>query len=266
MHVTLTTLIDRLASPAIADTDVIQWSCPVPSFGDLSRARVASVGINPSNREFVDEAGKELAGTGRRFHTLTSLAIPSWTEADSRHIRRIIGSCQSYFSRNPYDRWFRRLDQVIVGAHASFYDSRGSACHLDLIPYATRQKWTQLNYSQRRELLEINADTLGLLMRDSEVDVLILNGRSVTDHFQEVSGTRLKSRKMPSWSLPRRTAKSVMGLSYSGETEKIAGIDLGRRVIVLGFNHNLQSSFGVTNEVVDGIRKWVSRTLGKYGR
>ena len=62
MYTTLTTLIDRLDSTAISGTNAILWGCPVPSFGDLSSSQVATIGLNPSNREFVDESGNELQG------------------------------------------------------------------------------------------------------------------------------------------------------------------------------------------------------------
>src|SRR5688572_14130607 len=101
MYSPLTTLIDRLDSSAISATNVIKWSCPVPAFGDLSRSSVATLGLNPSNREFVDEYGKELEGSFRRFHTLTSLGLRSWCEVDSRHLRLILNSCSKYFVGNP---------------------------------------------------------------------------------------------------------------------------------------------------------------------
>src|SRR5260370_1920150 len=140
MHRALTTLIDRLDSPAAFGTDVIRWGCPVPSFGDLSNATVATLGLNPSNREFVDEVGDELQGSYRRFHTLKSLGLASWSDVDARHLRLILESCRTYFLGNPYDRWFKKLDQVVAGTGASFYDGSCVACHLDLIPYATTRK------------------------------------------------------------------------------------------------------------------------------
>src|SRR5258708_6676387 len=179
MHATLTALINRLDSPAASATDVIKWGSPVPSFGDLSSSRVASVGLNPSNREFVDDLGDELAGTSRLFHTLNSLGIRSWSETDARHLRLILDSCREYFARNPYDRWFKKLDRVVSAAGASFYGASRGACHLDLVPYATECKWTELTGRQRSLLLALAADTLGLLLRDSAVAVLILNGQSV---------------------------------------------------------------------------------------
>ena len=78
MHVTLTMLIDRFESSAVRGSDVIDWCCPVPTFGDVEKAHVATMGINPSNREFVDQLGAELDGSARRFETLNSLNLESW--------------------------------------------------------------------------------------------------------------------------------------------------------------------------------------------
>lgn len=259
MHSTLATLINRLERSDISRANVIKWGCPVPSFGDLSRSQVATLGLNPSNREFVDEAGSELQGAARRFHTLGSLNIKSWAEVDARHMRMILESCCTYFRGNPYDRWFKRLDQVVSGTKASYYDDSHAACHLDLIPYATARKWTELTTQQRSLLLSISGDTLGLLLRDSPVRVLILNGKSVLRQFQEIAGVILESREMPTWSLPRQSKPDVTGIAYRGVVDTLSGISLGRQLLVLGFNHNLQSSFGVTTEVVHAIRRWIAR-------
>ena len=261
MHTTLTTLIDRLDSSATSESGVIHWGAPVPSFGDLATSHVATLGLNPSNREFVDEAGSELQGTARRFHTLNSLGLPSWADTDSRHLRLILESCRSYFLVNPYDRWFKRLDFVVSAASASYYETNRAACHLDLIPYATARKWAELGARQRSSLLAIAADTLGLLLRDSPVQILILNGQSVVEHFQEIAGVRLDRERMHSWSLPRVPKPDVAGFAYRGFIESLAGVALPRRILVLGYNHNLQSSFGVTSQVIRSIREWISNTL-----
>jgi hypothetical protein len=263
MHTTLTTLIDRLDSPGIAGTQVIRWGCPVPSFGDLANSRVATLGLNPSNREFMDESGNELDGHLRRFHTLNSLGLRSWEEVDARHLSLILESCRSYFLRNPYDTWFKRLDQVVSAANASFYDAARAACHLDLIPYATSRKWTELTPRQRSSLMQVTADTLGLLLRDSPVRILLLNGQSVVSKFQEIAGIRLEREEMAGWTLPREQKPEVAGFSYRGRVEAISGINLGHEVLVLGYNHNLQSSFGVTKSVIQAIRDWISKAL--YG-
>ena len=266
MHTALTTLINRLDGPAVSGTDVIRWGCPVPSFGDLSRARVATVGLNPSNREFVDERGNELQGPFRRFHTLSSLGLTSWSDVDAGHLRLIIDSCYSYFVGNPYETWFKRMEEIVSGAKTSFYDPSCPACHLDLIPYATARKWTELTARQRLSLLAAAADTLGLLLRDSPVRILILNGRSVVEQFQDIAGVRLEERGMPSWSLHRQSKRDVLGIGYRGVVETISGIRLPHPITVLGYNHNIQGSYGVTTEVIRAIREWIAQSTDEVAQ
>ena len=209
----------------------------------------------------MDEQGNELQGVSRRFHTLRSLGLRSWSEVDARHLRMILTSCSSYFIGNPYDKWFRLLDRVVSGAGASYYDAVRGACHLDLIPYATKCKWTELTPPQRSFLLDVTGDTLGLLLRDSPVKLLILNGKTVVELFQNIGDVSLAYQEMPSWSLPRQAKRDVMGIAYIGRVHMVSGIPLGREVLVLGYNHNLQSSFGVTTEVIYKIRGWISQAL-----
>ena len=228
---------------------------------DLSISRVASLGLNPSNREFVDAAGDELDGPLRRFHTLRSLGLAEWSDASDGHLGLIAESCQEYFWRNPYDGWFRRLDKIVAGAKASYYDGSAPACHLDLIPFATAAKWTDLSGGQRAALMTIAGDTLGLLLRTSPVQVLILNGRTVVENFESLAGVELERRRMKSWGLPRKGQPDVAGYAYFGRVRKVAHVDLERTLLILGYNHNIQSSFGVTTAVINGIRHWVSEVV-----
>jgi len=260
MQTTLAALIRYLNNVSLADENIIPWSCPVLCFGDPSTSTVATLGLNPSNREFVDDLGKELDGHLRRFHTLGSLGINHWDEANAQHLQLIIESYHAYFLRNPYDAWFRKLDYIISGTNASYYEFPNTACHLDLIPYATAEKWTALSHSERSALLSHASDTLGLLLRDCPIQLLILNGNSVVENFQEISDVQLDRRAMDDWSLPRRSNTGVIGFAYKGFVRTILNIELEREVLVLGFNHNIQSSFGVTSEVVASIHRWVSET------
>jgi hypothetical protein len=242
---------------------VIPWSCPVPSFGDPSKSSLATLGLNPSNREFVDVSGRELEGERRRFHTLKSLGIKSWLDADDFHADMILKSCNDYFHVNPYDGWFKSLDHLLSKSGVSYYGMYANACHLDLIPYATAAKWTQLSRYQRTSLLTAAGDALGMLLRDSTIETLVLNGTSVVDNFEEITGVQLVKRKMPSWSLPRNQSSDVPGYSYTGHISSISGIELTRKICVLGFNHNIQSSFGVTTKVKENIRDWIYSAVKK---
>lgn len=260
MNATLATLIGKLSEPRFNETKVIPWGAPVPSFGDVSASRVATLGINPSNREFVDALGMELDGADRRFQTLRSLGIASWNDVNRGHFELILDSCRAYFNRNPYDGWFRRLDTLLGSTRFSFYRAgRRQACHLDLIPYATQCKWTELSGRERTLLLQHAGNTLGHLLRESPVQMVILNGNSVVKQFQQLSGIELIKQYKSGWTLPRRSAIGVAGFSYHGQVRSVSGVGLGREILVVGYNHNIQSSFGVTNQVIEAIRDWIGQ-------
>ncbi len=249
-------VVDRM--DPVHEATVVPWSCPVPYFGRLSSARIATVGINPSNREFVDLAGSELLGVDQRLPTLKSLGLERWSHADSSHLRAILDSCDSYFLANPYDRWFKVLETVLSETGCSFYGHESNACHVDLVPYATWTKWGVLDSGSRRRLLDLSRGALGLFLRDSPIEVLILNGRSVVDSFQQIAGIELTSEVVPGWALERAGDRVVEGIAYTGAVEVVGGIDLHRPLKVLGYNHNLQSSYGITSELLARIRTWVA--------
>lgn len=264
----LPTLLSRIDSADLRRCDVIPWGCPVPVFGNLERSYVATLGINPSNLEFVDEQGIELDGERRRFHTLHSLELPSWRGVDATHLRAILDSFDKYFERNPYDRWFKRLDMVLSGAGVSFYENDQPslplfersqvACHLDLVPYATSVKWTDLNLRQRESLLRFGGNCLGQLLRDSQVEFIVCNGKSVVQQLEFVGEMNLHREEIEGCELPRKSMPGIKGFGYTGKLSQLCGVDIGREVTVLGFNHNLQSSFGVTNIVVNRLTNWIA--------
>lgn len=249
--------VDRIETERLAKHGIIPWGCPVPFFGDLIDARVATVGINPSNREFVAGNGSELIGNQRRFPTLKSLNRVSWSDIKSNHLEEITEACIDYFYRAPYDRWFKTMEKIAQAARTSLYVKGGGACHVDLVPYATHAKWGTLMQSERKALLKISARPLGNLLSESSIKILILNGRSVVSEFEQLTGTELMSSPEPAWTLPRLGGRGVRGVSYTGSIAQIGGVALKTPITVIGYNHNLQSSFGVTKDVMNSITRWV---------
>src|SRR5688572_4573519 len=71
MHEHATRLRQRLRRAPSASS--VSRTIPVLCFGDLLSADVATVGLNPSDREYVDRMGALLTGASQRFETLDSL-------------------------------------------------------------------------------------------------------------------------------------------------------------------------------------------------
>jgi hypothetical protein len=258
MYGAMTTLLQMLDTHQAAGVEVIGWGCPVPFFGHLESARLATVGINPSNREFVGTDGSELAGGDRRLPTLGSLGLSSWLQADVAVLRAILAACREYFERNPYDGWFGSLQRIIEPTGHSYYAPRSDACHLDVVPWATASKWGTLPLASRRQLARLAAQALADMIASSPLRMLVLNGKEVVSHFEALAGLKLPAQRMPGWDLPRRSGRPVPGLAYCDRISSIAGVSLDRDLLVAGYNHNLQSSFGVTTAVRAGISEWIS--------
>ena len=72
---------------------VIEWASPVPFFGQAERARIASVGLNPSGREFCDSSGRTLRGRDRRLATLDSLGLRDWSDAGPAECSAVAEAC-----------------------------------------------------------------------------------------------------------------------------------------------------------------------------
>lgn len=264
MHHILTEALRLLQTTLSSEKDVIDWGTPVLAFGNILNADIATVGINPSNREFVDEDGHELTGRQRRFHTTSSLGLNSWSNVSKNHIDQIINTFEMYFYTNPYDIWFKKLDFIMSGFDSSYYFPVSNACHLDLVPFATKTKWGELKPNQQLFLLDTSAALFGFLLQQSPVNILILNGKTVVSYFERVAGVSLVREIVPGWELPRSNGRNVKGVAFTGLISRIGPIPLGRQVLVLGFNHNLQSSFGVTKEVQCNIKNWMSNSVRNF--
>lgn len=262
MYGAMATLLEALDMYQASDLEVIGWGCPVPFFGHLEAARLATVGINPSNREFVGPDGNELFGKYRRLPTLGSLGLSSWSQADFLAFRSILLACRDYFECNPYDGWFGSLQRMIEPTGHSYYAPRSDACHLDVVPWATTGKWGGLSSTVRRQLANQAAEAVVEIIASSPLAMLILNGQEVIRQFEIVARRQLDARRVGDWDLPRRSGRAVPGYAYCGQISSVAEIPLDRELLVVGYNHNLQSSFGVTTAVRDSISKWITDLYG----
>src|SRR5262249_40842193 len=112
----------RLRRPAPHNCHVVPGSTPVISFGPASTAGVATLGLNPSRVEFLDDAGRERTGAQRRLATHRSLHTSDLVHARPEVLEQVVADCSSYFRRNPYRRWFDQLERVLTECGASYCD------------------------------------------------------------------------------------------------------------------------------------------------
>lgn len=178
----------RIRQGAPAGSPVVPNSTPVVAFGVARKARIATLGLNPSRIEFLDGDGIELRGEERRLETLTSLRVSNLAAAPDAAVERVFHSCNVYFHRRPY-RWFDRLEKVLGHVNASYYG--GSACHLDLVQWATNPTWGGLSRAERAALLQSDLPFLRRQLSQEHVRLLLLNGRTIVRACQDLLGVRM---------------------------------------------------------------------------
>lgn len=232
----------RLPSESSA---VVPGSTPVVAFGNPAGARAATLGLNPSRQEFLDTHGKELDNHRRRFETLVSLGVPSLASASDDVISAVLSACNEYFQRNPYRAWFDQLDEILRATGASYYD--GSACHLDLVQWATDPTWNGLSSVVRRRLLGEDSRFFLEQLRREKIELLLLNGSGVIRGVQRSLGRSLSEKSVPI------TVRTVTARFVTGYIEGVK---------VVGWSTNIQSSFGVTKELRGRIAERVSELAG----
>lgn len=240
---------ERVRRPVPENSFVVPGSTPVVSFGDFQRAVVATVGINPSRREF-DEGGW-LTGAERRLATHDSLGVTSLEDASDAVVARVVSDCNTYFRRNPYWRWFGHLETLLRTAGVgSYLDDDPGVCHLDLVQWATDPVWGAFppeHRGRKAALIAEDREFLRAQLATPGLSLVFLNGRSVIDEVRR------------------------MGVALEGVGRVVAG---GRRSEVLATDHdgttfiawsqNLQSSRGLSTALRVAIAERVGELTSSW--
>lgn len=193
---------------------------------------MATLGLNPSRAEFLDDGGEILTGRRARFVTLPALGVASLERASPECLEQVLDGTSQYFQNQPYVRWFRPLDTLLRACGASYFD--GSACHLDLSHWATDPVWRELKAPVRNALIEDGVEFLRWQLASFRIAHVLLNGMGVCRTVEKRLGIRLM--EVEAVNGPRgRAVKLLSGRMANGPR-------------FLGWSVNLQSSFGVTTE------------------
>lgn len=227
-------LLERAGAKPLTDCSIVAGSTPVVSFGHPLTPRVATLGINPSSGEFLARDKSLLDGPRRRLATLKSLGVESYDELDHSHASQIIQDCADYFDRRPY-AWFNPLDQVLSSSlGVSYFDK--TACHLDLVQWATDPVWQGLNEKQRTRLLAGDKEFLKTQVRHEGYRLIVVAGRTAMDWVSRAGLVR--------WRRVATLSQEPTATFFVGETS---------RPTFVGWSCNLQSQPGARRHIPELI-------------
>jgi hypothetical protein len=176
--------LERIMRPAPTGLGVVPVTTPVVSFGDISRARIATISINPSHREFVDSKGALLAPGKKRLVDRESLAGAFERELTKQDAQAVLDGCNSYFTHGKTYGWFKTMQAAALDPFNIHYAS-GSACHLDLVQWATYPIWRDLSNAQRQQLLQEDSSFLAHQLKSHTFSLVLMNGQQVVSQLTE---------------------------------------------------------------------------------
>lgn len=219
-------------------SSTLTLSTPVVFRGHQPTARVVSVGINPSIREFYSRSGSELDGDNRRFETTASLGLGSVSEVTQTMGTRMRQRCLSYFEGNPYMDWFAPMELLVRGiTGTSFFD--GSAYHLDLVHWATDPLWGRLSTGVQRELLLRDRPAVVEQLDSPSLEIIYLNGTTVCDEVSCIVALSTRAAQFRGQGHKRRFYRGRHG-----------------KAMVIGCSSNIQEERLKTTDRADFI-KWI---------
>lgn len=157
-------------------------------FGDLFGASVATVGLNPSDREYLTRGGEMLSGSSQRFATSKSLGASDRVALTDVQCDQAIDVMRNYYEEGKpvYGSWFNALTRVVVGFGVSFRER--SAAHLDLVQEATTPVWSGLPDAEKQALLERDLPFLAWEIGAYSLTTVICTGKTVGDHVRRLFG------------------------------------------------------------------------------
>jgi hypothetical protein len=244
-------LLDRILKAPPIQEYITPQSTPVVAFGNPMIAEVATLGINPSSREFLDAKGNLLTEENRRLADFRSLGIQNHAQMTSLHAEKVLENSNNYFKKDStVYKWFEPLERFVLNTvGTSFRDS--TATHLDLVQWSTAPVWGAIKDKTARELL-IRDDIrfLGQMLGAGSYRVLFMNGSTVVNTMVKFGLVDIEQQ----------------GFTPLGKSGKTSALWTGRvrdtDTICLGWNLNLQH-YQTTESNREHLRDWItSRVKG----
>lgn len=238
-------LLKRIMKAPPIKEYITPGSTPVVAFGNPMTAKVATIGINPSSREFLDAKGNLLSEENRRLADFAYLGIKSHSEIDESVARRVLEESNSYFRRDEsVYQWFEPLQKYVLDpVNASFRDS--TASHLDLVQWSTAPVWGAIKDSKARNLLiQDDIRFLGEMLSAASYKTVFMNGSTVVKTLEKFG---LVEIEQDGWTpLGKGTKKSAL---WKGRV-------IGSDAICLGWSLNLQH-YQTTLQNKEALKTWI---------
>ncbi len=168
-------LIYKISQSLPTAVKIVPGSVPIVFFGNIEKAEIATLGLNPSNIEFVHN-GK------RRLVDRKVLNVSDNQTLTPEQAEQVYDSLLKYFKINPYKKWFDPMNNLFKYKGFEYYNDK--IVHLDISPWATSKKWSDLNKYEKK--LIIDTSIIKCVIKKQKIKKLFINGKTAFEEIKEV--------------------------------------------------------------------------------
>ena len=173
-------LLDYISRPIPQGIPIVPQSIPIVFFGEIEKARLATIAINPSNREFTNTKHEIFPPNKKRFVDRDILGVSDNDTLSLKQAEMVYQSLCNFFHKRPYMQWFGQLEKLFLEANLSYF--KGDIINLDISPWATSVKWSNLTEEQRSDLVSHGGKLLQTILNAGQLRCLFVNGKTAIDH------------------------------------------------------------------------------------
>lgn len=208
---------------------VVEQSISVPFFGDIEKSFCATIGINPSDKEFLGANKQLLIGNKKRFVDRQALKVADNDCLNDVQADMVYQSLIEYFYNkdNVYKTWFCWTEYFVGDLFNSSY-YKGTMVNLDIYPWATKTKWAKIGKDTKQSLLQ-SYDLLRdiLLYKNKLFDYVYINGETVKKQLESVLNI---------------TISEIRKISIHGKTHSLYKYVLPNGCVLIGNSFYLQQA------------------------
>jgi hypothetical protein len=201
MHQTLKEfLIAKISKPLPTSVKIVEGSIPIVFFGNIEKAEIATLSLNPSNIEF-EHNGE------RRCLDRKQLGVPDNQILTRAQSESVYQSLLIFFKVNPYKMWFNPMNKLFKSKGYEYYNDK--IVHLDISPWATSNKWESLSQEERESIIDISI--IKNVIQKCGIKILFINGKTAFNVFYKTLNIEVKDIKENSFDY---TTKNGYNRSY----------------------------------------------------
>lgn len=179
-------LLEKIMQPHPKYVAVVPQSVPIVFFGNIEKAEIATLSLNPSNIEFENFYGY------KRLTDRDDLRVDDNTPLTKDQAEAVYSSCLNYFHLNPYRKWFDPINEIFKVNDYEYYNER--IVHLDISPWATSEKYSKLASFEKDLITDISI--IQKVLDYGKIKKLFINGRGASEVFQRYTKILLMNEKV----------------------------------------------------------------------